>query len=264
MSASLFLGMDMQAPQLVPVAGGQACVFTERRADRETANEDAAAVVPGANGCGVLAVADGLGGLPAGDMASGITLQQLADSVSGLSGDAQRAAVLSGLEQANTAIIARGRGSGTTVAVVGIVDNSMYTCIAGDSMVVVCGQRGKVKYQSVPHSPVGHAEAAGNISETEAMFHDERHFVSNMVGMANMHIELGPMLQLSPRDTVIAGSDGLFDNLYVGEVVELVRTGPLSMAAARLLDACRERMRGESGAHPHKPDDLAFILFRRA
>ena len=59
MSAVLYAGVDMADPELIPVAGGQACVFTERRPGRETANEDAAVVIPGAGGSGVLAVADG-------------------------------------------------------------------------------------------------------------------------------------------------------------------------------------------------------------
>ncbi len=263
MNASLFLGVDMEAPQLVPVAGGSACVFTERRPGRETANQDAAAVIPGADGCGVLAVADGLGGLPAGDTASGMTLQHLADSAAGQAGDLQREAVLSGLERANEAVLDDGQGSGTTIAVAAIDNETVRTTIAGDSMILVCGQRGKVKYQSVPQSPVGYAEASGMLDEDEAMFHAERHLISNMVGMTGMHVELGPPLRLAPRDTVVIGSDGLFDNLYVGEVVELVRAGPLQVAAARLLDACRQRMQSESTTHPHKPDDLAFILYRR-
>jgi serine/threonine protein phosphatase PrpC len=263
MSASLFLGTDMEEPRVIPVAGGLACVFTERRPGRITVNEDAAAVIPGTNTSGVLAVADGLGGLPAGDMAAAIVVQQLADSVVGCSGELQRAAVLSGLEQANVAILANGQGSGTTIAVAVIDNNTVRACLAGDSMIVVCGQRGKLNYQSVPHSPVGYAEAAGLIGEDEAMLHPDRHLVSNMVGMPDMHVEVGPVLQLALRDTVILGSDGLFDNLYVGEVIELVRSGPLPVAASQLLDACRLRMRSVPAGQPHKPDDLAFILFRR-
>ena len=47
------------------------------------------------------------------------------------------------------------------------------------------------------------------------------------------------------------------------ELVELVRCGPLPEAAARLLEACRRRMREDTGEGPHKPDDLTFILYRQ-
>jgi serine/threonine protein phosphatase PrpC len=262
MSTRLYLAMDMDEPQTVPLAGGLACVFTTRRPGRETVNEDAAALIPGDAGSGVIAVADGLGGLPAGSRAAELALQQLAGNLAGQSGDARREAVLTGLEQANAAILANGQGSGTTIAVVSI-DRQVIRCYhAGDASVLVCGQRGKLKYQSVSHSPVGYAEASGMMNENEAMFHAERHLVSNMVGMTDMRVEIGPPVRLAPRDTVIAGSDGLFDNLYAGEIIERVRTGPLAVAGARLLDAVRERMLHGDGPQPHKPDDLTFVLYR--
>lgn len=263
MKTGVCAGMDMVAPEIIPVGRGRACVYTRRRPGRETANEDALAVIPGADGCCVLAVADGLGGLPAGDDASRTLLTLLSDSVAGRQGEVQREAVLSGLEQANDAILANGKGGASTVAVVAIDGAVMRTSIVGDSMVVVCGQRGKIKYQSVPHSPVGYAEASGMLDEDEAMFHDDRHLVSNVVGMNGMHVEVGPLLRLSPRDTIILGSDGLFDNLYVDEVVDIARCGPLVTAAERLADACSERMSAELSGKPHKPDDLSFIIYRQ-
>ena len=259
----LYLGRDMDTPETWSLAGGTACVFTRRRPGRETANEDAAALIPGAADNGVLAVADGLGGLPAGDLASALALQRLGEQVAGQPADAQREAVLTGLEEANAAILASGQGSATTIAVVSIEGEAVRTYHAGDSMIVVCGQRGKLKYQTVPHSPVGYAEAAGMLDEDDAMFHTERHLISNMVGTPAMRVEISPLFRLAPRDTVVIASDGLFDNLYVGEIIDLVRAGPLDAAATRLLAGCQERMLQSVNDHPHKPDDLAFILYRR-
>lgn len=264
MAPRLFLGQDLEGPLTVALADGVACVFTERRPGRETDNEDALALIPGDDVSAVVAVADGLGGLPAGDRAAALALGELAGSVSGQSGDAQREAVLTGIEAANAAVLADGQSGGTTLAVVSICNDTVRAYHAGDSMILVCGQRGKLKYQSVPHSPVGYAEASGMLDEDAAMFHAERHLVSNMVGMADMRLEVGPLVQLARYDTVVVGSDGLFDNLFVSEIIDLVRAGPLARAAQRLLDACRQRMRQADESHPHKPDDLAFILFRRS
>jgi len=263
MTAQLFLGAAMMQPLTEPLADGLACIFTTPRPGRDTPNEDAAALIPGDTSSAVIAVADGLGGLPAGSQASSLALQQLADSVAGQAGDAQREAVLTGIEAANSAVLAAGQGGGTTIAVVSIDNDTVRAYHAGDSMILVCGQRGKLKYQSVPHSPVGYAEASGMLDEDEAMFHAERHLVSNMVGMTDMRLEIGPVVNLALRDTVVVGSDGLFDNLFVGEIIELVRKGPLHKAGARLLQACLERMQEQGGERPHKPDDLSFILFRR-
>jgi serine/threonine protein phosphatase PrpC len=257
--------MEMQAPVCAPLADGLACVFTAPRSGRETANEDSVALIPGEAGSAVLAVADGLGGLPAGSLASGLALQQLADSVAGRSGDDQREAVLTGIETANTVVMADGQGGGTTLAVVSIDSDTMRAYCVGDSMVMVCGQRGKLKYQSVAHSPspVGYAQRSGMLDEDEAMFHDERHLVSNIVGTVEMHVEVGPIVNLALHDTVVLGSDGLFDNLFTSEIIERIRSGPLEAAANRLLETCRERMASVEDGRPHKPDDLAFILYRR-
>jgi serine/threonine protein phosphatase PrpC len=263
MKPQLYLEMDMQAPEILPLAGGEACVFTQRRPGRESANEDAAAIIPCNMDSGVIAVADGLGGLPAGNLAAGLALQHLSEHVDGQHGDAQREAVLDGLELANEAILASGQGSATTIAVVGIDGTTVRAYHAGDAMILITGQRGRIKYQSMAHSPTGYAEASGMLDEESAMFHNERHLVSNMVGMAGMRIEMSPPVELAPRDTVVVASDGLFDNLYIGEIVDLVRIGPLEVAAGRLLDRCRERMAGSDSNHPRKPDDVAFILYRR-
>jgi serine/threonine protein phosphatase PrpC len=94
------------------------------------------------------------------------------------------------------------------------------------------------------------------------MFHRDRHLVSNMVGMPEMRIEMSPPVGLAPRDTLVIASDGLFDNLYTEEIVDLVRTGPLAAAGQKLLERCRERMMQAASDQPHKPDDLTFVLYR--
>ncbi len=260
----LFTGEDMDQPVNVRLANGQAWVFTAPRPGRTTANEDSAAVMTLPDDRAVLAVADGLGGLPSGGLASGTAVRELADSLAVHPGEEVRDAVLSGMEAANRAVLANGQGGGTTLAVVSIDRSTVRPYWAGDSMILVCGQRGKLKYLSMPHSPVGYAQASGMLDEEEAMFHTERHLVSNMVGTAEMHVEVGPVVKLAPRDTVVLGSDGLFDNLFIEEIIEHVRSGPLQASASWLLQTCRERMAAPATDLPHKPDDLAFIVYRGA
>jgi serine/threonine protein phosphatase PrpC len=125
------------------------------------------------------------------------------------------------------------------------------------------GQRRKVKLQTVSHSPVGYAVEAGLIDEHEAMHHDERHVVSNMVGAVDMRIEVGSPIRLAPRDTALLATDGLFDNLNPAEVVDIVRAGPLDRAANDLAARAAERMRTPDAKHASKPDDLTFVLYRR-
>ena len=78
-----------------------------------------------------------------------------------------------------------------------------------------------------------------------------------------MRVEVGPTLQLAVRDTVLLASDGLFDNLFIDEIIDTIRKGPLAAAADRLVERAGERMSGQGPAeHPCKPDDLTIVLFR--
>ncbi len=250
-------------PQLLRLAGVEAVVYS-RRCPGQDANEDCAACFVLQDG-GVLAVADGMGGSPAGGSASRIVVDCLRETlvVSPRESAAVRVAILDGVEEANRRILDLSVGAGTTLAAAELQLNTLRPYHVGDSEILVVGQRGRLKLQTVSHSPVGYAVEAGMLDDEEAMHHDERHLVSNLVGSAEMRIEVGSPLALAPRDTVLLGTDGLFDNLVFDEIVEAIRVGPLERAAQQLGDAARMRMQEPVEGQPSKPDDLTFILYRR-
>jgi serine/threonine protein phosphatase PrpC len=99
------------------------------------------------------------------------------------------------------------------------------------------------------------------MDETDAIHHEERRVVSNVVGDADMHIEIGPITKISPRDTLVVASDGLADNLYVDEIIHTIRAGPLPRVGEALIQTSHERMRNPE-ERPSHPDDLTFVLFR--
>ncbi|MHC4399499.1 MAG: PP2C family protein-serine/threonine phosphatase [Planctomycetota bacterium] len=256
---------QMSRGETYPVCGGEVAVFSTRCPGKETANEDAAAVIPFDADSAVLAVADGLGGGPSGRLASTLAIESLKASLDeGLRQSAMlRTAVLNGLEEANRAVQTLGTGAATTIAVVEVQGTSVRPYHVGDSMILVVGQRGKIKLQTTSHSPVGFAVEAGVLDEQEAMYHEDRHLVSNVVGTPEMKIEIGPTVSLAPRDTVLLASDGLFDNLHVDEIVERTRKGSLNVVTRRLADDSIRRMTLPDEDRPSKPDDLTFMLFRR-
>ncbi len=79
----------------------------------------------------------------------------------------------------------------------------------GDSELLAVGQRGRIKQRVVPHSPTGFAVEAGLLDEDEAVRHDQRHVLFNVIGSLDMRVEVGPALELAARDTVLLASDGL-------------------------------------------------------
>ena len=254
----------MDSAEVFPFVTGEAAVFSRRCPGGGTACEDAAAVIPFGDRGGVLVVADGLGGQPAGDRASNLAVQWVERSLvdAAQRGLELREAVLNGFESANRAVSQLMMGAATTLAVVEIQGRTVRPYHAGDSVIMVVGQRGRIKLQTVSHSPVGYAVEAGFLDQEEAMHHEERHLVSNMLGSQEMHITIGPPLHLSDRDTLLVASDGLADNLHVHEIVDRVRKGPMGRVAEQLSGDALDRMNTPQAGWPSKPDDLTFIVYR--
>lgn len=248
-------------------AAGQVGVFSARapyKAQTDAPNEDAAAIFCHPSGSGLLVVADGMGGMPQGSRASGLLIDAIRDALFQLGDHGEkglREQLINAIDCANARINAI--GAGTTVAAIEIGADAIRTCHVGDSMILVTGNRGRIKLQTVSHSPVGYAVEAGVLDENEAMHHDERNLVSNYVGLPSMRIELGNILRLAPYDTVLLASDGLFDNLYIEEIIGHIRSGSLERAMQGLAAACHRRMERQTVGAPSKPDDLTFILYRR-
>ena len=261
---STFTGLDTSAPLALDFDKADAVIYTHRAPGRDSDNEDSLLALSLPETGTVLAVCDGLGGLPNGGTASEQAVQTLAEAAKGArSTDSLREILLDGIETANRIILTRGSGSATTLALAEVAGGVARTYHVGDSSVLICGQRGKLKHYTVSHSPVGYAVEAGMLDEEAALHHEERHLISNMLGSTDMRIEIGPAIPLAARDTLLLASDGLFDNLYPEEIIDIIRCGPLMHAAKRLRDTANRRMLHPTGGEPSKWDDLSFILFRQ-
>lgn len=247
------------------VAGGRVVAYTNRDPSKQTQNEDTVALIPYGPAAAVLVVADGAGGLPAGKRASQTAVETLADSLSVAQERTSllRTAVLNGIEAANAAVLGLANGCATTLTLMTIEGRTARSYQIGDSEAIVIGQRGAVKLQTTAHSPTGFAVEAGFLDEREALYHEERHLVSNFIGTTDMRIDVGAAVELDHRDTVLLASDGLMDNVHVHEIIELVRKGPLNVALQSVVDVARERMLNAGAGEPSKPDDLSLILFRK-
>lgn len=264
-SPTLLLARDSDEVVSGTFAGLQIAAWSRAKPGRESPNEDSAAVIPVDDHSAVMIVADGLGGLRGGHQASNLAVRLVADSIFAARDTRLplRALILDGLERANQAIRDLGIGAATTIAAVEWRNGEIRPYHVGDSMILATGQRGRLRMQTVSHSPVGFAMEYGLLDESEAMHHEERHLVSNVVGSDDMRIELGPPLKLARYDTVLLASDGLLDNLYTDEIVDLIRKGPLAESLARLVEVARKRMSKPIAGAPCKPDDLTVVALRQ-
>jgi serine/threonine protein phosphatase PrpC len=260
----LFLGEREREQADRSLPHGDVCVRSLRSPDKQTDNEDSAAIIQLGDDSLVLAVADGVGGSVAGREASNAAVRTLSRVLTQLPDETQqlRPAILDAVEEANKTVLGLARGAATTLVVAQLDATHLRSYHVGDSELLAVGQRGRIKQRVVPHSPTGFAVEAGLLDENEAVQHDQRHVLFNVIGSLEMRVEVGPALQLAVRDTVLLASDGLFDNLYIGEIVDAIRSGPLTAAADRLVARVQARMQGEGADQPCKPDDLTIVLFR--
>jgi len=228
-------------------------------------NEDSAAIIPVNNDFLILIVADGVGGMAGARRASNLTVETLRKSVKNIdeaTGGKLRSAILDGIEEANQKILDLGTGSASTLALAEIGPNYVRTYHVGDSILMVCGQRGRLKSLTTPHSPVGFAMEAGLLNESEAMRHSELNLIFNVLGSTDMRIEIGSETPLASFDTLLLASDGLTDNVMQDEIIGAIKSGPLDVCIKALTDLAQRRMANDGGGEPSKPDDYTVILFR--
>ncbi len=263
-NAVFYLERDMEEVEVRSFCGGRVAISSIRSPVRDGPNQDAAALVPFDTDSGVLLVADGAGGVRGGAQASSTTAYELVAALEqGVrEGKRLREAILDGIEGANREVQALGIGAATTLALVELRADRVRPYHVGDSQALLLGQRGRLKLLTSSHSPVGYAERSGMLDEEEAMGHEDRHYVSNVIGLPEMTIEIGSEVELAPRDTLVVACDGLFDNLTRDEIIEILKSGDLEAVARELVGACRERMLSQDVRRPSKPDDLTVLVYR--
>ncbi len=256
-----------QVATQVEAGRGQCVAYVQKAPTRATDDgcQDAAAVISWVDTASVLVVADGVGGHRDGAMAARLAVELITSKLVDQQPDglSVQSTVLAGIEAANQQLIEQRGGAATTILVAVLEGDELRSLHAGDSELLVVGQRGKLKHQTFSHSPVGYGLEAGLIEAGDGLDHEDRHLISSCVGMEGMRIEVASAIPLAARDTVVLASDGLWDNLHAAEVAEVVRKGPLLVAVRELVERCQQRMRGEDEAVTGKPDDLSILLYRR-
>jgi protein phosphatase len=200
-------------------------------------NEDSVLAVPG-----MFAVADGMGGHAAGDVASRLAVARLAELAEwpGFEPDD----LLVAITAANDDILevayqdARRTGMGTTVTGVCVVRMAGTDRLAvfniGDSRVYRFAN-GRVTQLTVDHSEVAELVAAGRIAPGAARNHPRRNVITRALGS-----DPAPELDLwvSPavvEERLLICSDGLYCEVDDARIARVLATQPAPQAAADTL-----------------------------
>ncbi len=203
-------------------------------------NEDsyAPATDDASEGPVLIAVADGMGGHTAGEIASRIAIEA-ATGTGVVAGDDPRERV----ELANEAVIAAVienpllAGMGTTLTLgVFEAEGLLRVGHVGDSRAYVL-RNGDLRLLTTDDTVVDELLRAGHISEDEARRHPRRHFLTQSIGMPDIEVALIEE-QLSAGDRVLLCTDGLTNMVPDDEIRRLLGAAESpSEAAWNLIDA---------------------------
>jgi PPM family protein phosphatase len=162
----------------------------------------------------IAAVADGMGGALAGEVASQIAV----DSLGGLSAPASPDALRSALERANRQIRRMAAddpakaGMGTTMTVASFTDDHVDVAHVGDSRAYLW-RDGALRQLTEDHSVVGELVRRGSISAEEAERHPHRNVITRALG-AEANVQVDAVSEpLHDGDIVLLCSDGLHSEI---------------------------------------------------
>lgn len=205
-------------------------------------NEDSFTLLPLPRGA-LLAVADGVGGSRAGDVASRIATRTLAEVLGALGTPAppDPQILCEALEAANRRIIeassddGRREGMSTTMTAAWVSAGRLAFAHVGDSRLYLFRQ-GRLLRLTEDHSVAQELVRQGEIPPEEADTHPQRHVLTRALGHLPLECDRGA-LALADGDVALLCTDGLVTAVSEDEVGRQLQEHEFSGIALRLVEA---------------------------
>jgi serine/threonine protein phosphatase PrpC len=218
---------------------------------RRKVNEDA---LLARQDLGLWAVADGVGGHTAGDLASALVVDRLAHANTGPELSTRKKAAKAAIEDANSALWRMASESlrtiGSTIVALAIGDGGFSCLWAGDSRAYLL-RDGSLRQLTRDHSLVQQLVDSGDLEPQAALDHPNANIITRAVG-SEPNIELDLVEgDVRAGDRFLLASDGLTRLLRADELAAAQYADDLEVLADRWVEIALER-----GA----PDNLTFVL----
>jgi len=195
----------------------------------------------------VYAIADGMGGHAAGEVASSIAIQALAETANDGADDEVNQFLVNAFQEGNRriceSVLARGewRGMGTTIVALVRRDDRVIIGHVGDSRSYVL-RDGSLMQLTDDHSWVAEQVRMGLLTNEEAHKHPMRNIVTRAMGN-RLELEVDVSEQsIQPGDVFLLCSDGLNSMLgddQISEILSRHQDDPVQACRA-LIDAANE------------------------
>jgi serine/threonine protein phosphatase PrpC len=210
----------------------------------------------------LVVVSDGIGGHQAGEIAAQLTVDTTVKVLSGSSAHEPVEQLRSAIIESSRAVARAARekpelaGMGSTVAVVWIIGDRLYTATVGDSRIYML-RGGNLHQLSIDHTWIQEALDHDIISPDQVKNHPNVHVLSRHIGGAqdppvDMRLRLSPEetdeqsqanqgLSLKPGDQILACTDGLTDLVEDSEIQQALVSKSPKETAAYLVKLARDR-----------------------
>jgi PPM family protein phosphatase len=218
-------------------------------------NEDAYVCEPP-----LFAIADGMGGAQAGEVASRLAAAALKESGAKTLGGEERIADL--IQEANRRVYDRSStdpntsGMGTTITVALVENGNVAFGHVGDSRAYLI-RDGRMEQVTEDHSLVNELMKSGKLSREEAETHPQRSVITRALG-TDPDVDADTFtIEAKSGDVFLLCSDGLTDMVGEREILELVELNRLDIdAALKSLVRAANRSGGE--------DNITVVAFEIA
>ncbi len=217
---------------------------------------------------GIFLVADGMGGHQSGEIASNLAAQgisqHLLDQIfngylferKAFSPTDLKQCVMEAVEEAQSLVLRRVPGGGTTLTLAVVLGEDIVTAHVGDSRLYLVDPDGSLKLQTRDHSLVKRLVDLGEITENEAGLHPHRNVLYRALGQSDPFEPDIDMVALNPGERLMICSDGLWGVLDQPEMAKIIQSaGTLEEAVGELV-----REANQAGG----PDNISVILLERA
>lgn len=210
---------------------------------------------------GIFAVADGVGGAQAGEVASQMAVEILSEAFTNMTETADPEGVMrAAISKANEAIFEMSSAlpqlsrMATTIVALHLRGDVATIGHVGDSRLYRIGPNGGIAQETADHSIVAEEVRAGRMTEEQAAVHPSRNIISRALGAEpSVEIDLKTMM-VEQGTTFLLCTDGVTRHVGNDEITQIVRgNGEPASACGRLKDICYER-----GAE----DNLTAVLVR--
>jgi PPM family protein phosphatase len=218
-------------------------------------------------GFGIYLVADGMGGHQSGELASNLAAQgvsqHLMDRVydnylferKSISEADLKHWLNEAVAEAQKLILRRVPGGGTTLTVVLVLGENLFSAHVGDSRLYLIGLDGKMTLKTRDHSLVKRLIDLGEITESEAGHHPHRNVLYRALGQSDPFEPDIEAFSLQPGERMLICTDGLWGVLDHQEMMKVIKNGQdLDHMVRELVHAAND-----AGG----PDNISVILVER-